>query len=96
MRLHLILLALIAASIINATATDHSQLAEDQFQRLVETSAERLAVAEHVALAKWDSGATVEDEAREAQVISDAVKLGEAPRPEVRRDLTVFQGPNRS
>jgi chorismate mutase len=79
MRLHLKLLLLITASIItNARATDHSQPAEDQLQRLIETSAERLAIGEQVALAKWDSGAPVEDEAREAQVIGDAVKLGEA------------------
>jgi chorismate mutase len=79
MRLHLTLLALIAASlIIDAQATDYPQLAEDQLQRLVETSAERLAIAEQVALAKWDSGGPVEDEAREAKVISDAVKAGEA------------------
>ena len=79
MRLHLKLLVLISAwIIINAEARDHSQLTEDQLQRLVETSAERLAVAEQVALAKWDSGAPVEDEAREAQVVSDAVKAGEA------------------
>jgi len=79
MRLHLKLLALITASItINAGATDRTQRGEDQLQRLVETSAERLAIAEQVALAKWDSGAPVEDEAREAKVISDAVKVGEA------------------
>jgi chorismate mutase len=78
MRLHLKLLALIAISTINAQATDHSQLAEDQLQRLIETSAERLAIAEQVALAKWDSGAAVEDEAREVQVVNDAVKVGEA------------------
>jgi chorismate mutase len=79
MRLNLNVLALITASIIvNAGATDHSQRAEDQLQRLVGTSAERLAIAEQVALAKWDSGAPVEDVARQAQVISDAVKLGDA------------------
>jgi chorismate mutase len=78
MRLHWILPALIAVSTINAAATDHSQLTEDPLQRLVETSAERLAIAEEVALAKWDSGAPVEDEAREAQVISGAVKAAEA------------------
>jgi chorismate mutase len=79
MRLHLMLLALITVSIItNAEARDHLQPAEDQLQRLVETSAERLAIAEQVALAKWDNGAPVEDEAREAKVISDAVKIGEA------------------
>jgi chorismate mutase len=56
----------------------HSQLIEDQLQRLVENSAERLAIAEQVALAKWDSGAPVEDKTREAQVISDAVQMGKA------------------
>jgi chorismate mutase len=47
-------------------------------QQLVETSAQRLAIAEQVALAKWDSGAPVEDAAREAQVIASATKVGEA------------------
>jgi chorismate mutase len=79
MQLHLKVLTLMTASItINAGATGHSRFAEDQLQRLVETSAERLAIAEQVALAKWDSEAPVEDQAREAQVISDAVKVGEA------------------
>ena len=62
MRVHLMLLALITVSIItDAEARDHLQLAEEQIQRLVETSAERLAIAEQVALAKWDNGAPVEE-----------------------------------
>ena len=47
-------------------------------QRLIETSERRLALAEQVALAKWDSHAPVEDPAREAQVVMFAVKQGEA------------------
>lgn len=50
----------------------------DQLQPLVETSAHRLAIARQVAFAKWDSGAAVEDSAREAHVIENAVKLGES------------------
>jgi len=49
-----------------------------QLQPLVETSAHRLMIAEQVALAKWDSGAPVEDAPREAQVIHSAVEAGEA------------------
>jgi chorismate mutase len=45
---------------------------------LVKTSARRLAIAEQVALSKWDSGAAVEDATREAQVIQGAVNAGEA------------------
>ena len=44
----------------------------------METSARRLAIAEQVALAKWDSGTPVEDAAREAQVIASATKAGES------------------
>jgi chorismate mutase len=42
----------------------------------VETSARRLLIAQQVALAKWDSGAAVEDLPREAQVITGAVRDG--------------------
>jgi chorismate mutase len=45
---------------------------------LVATSAQRLHTAESVALAKWDSGAAVEDGAREAKVIQSAVNDGNA------------------
>jgi chorismate mutase len=45
---------------------------------LVETSAQRLLIADKVALAKWDNGAAVEDAPREAQVIQTAVKDGNA------------------
>jgi chorismate mutase len=49
---------------------------DNQLRSLVETSAQRLLVAEKVALAKWDSGAPVEDAPREAQVIQTAVREG--------------------
>jgi chorismate mutase len=41
-------------------------------------SARRLAIAEQIALAKWDSGTPVEDASREAQVIASAIKAGES------------------
>jgi chorismate mutase len=44
----------------------------------VETSARRLAIAEQVAIAKWDSGAPVEDAGREAQVIVSVTKAAES------------------
>lgn len=47
-------------------------------QPLVEASAQRLTMAQKVALAKWDSVAAVEDIAREALVIQAAVKEGSA------------------
>jgi chorismate mutase len=55
----------------------HSQSAIDEFQPLIATSAHRLAIAEQVALSKWDSGAAVEDTQREEQVITNAVKTAE-------------------
>ena len=51
-----------------------AQNAVDKLQPLVEMSARRLAVAEQVALAKWDSHTSVEDPSREAQVIMRAVR----------------------
>jgi chorismate mutase len=50
----------------------------DHLQRLVEASAQRLVIAEQVALAKWDSGTPVEDTSREAQVIASAIREGES------------------
>ncbi len=48
------------------------QSATNHLQRLVEISAQRLVVAERVALAKWDSGTLVENASREAKVILSA------------------------
>jgi chorismate mutase len=55
-----------------------AQTAGDRLQALVDTSAHRLQIAQQVALAKWDSGAAVEDFPREEQVIAGATKLGVA------------------
>jgi chorismate mutase len=66
---------LIAFTIIGTSAA-RGQTAIDRLQSLVETSARRLLIAQQVALAKWDSGATVEDLPREAQVITGAVRDG--------------------
>jgi chorismate mutase len=49
----------------------------DRLEPLVETSAQRLLIAKQVALAKWDSGAPVEDTSREEQVIVAAIKAAE-------------------
>jgi chorismate mutase len=68
----------LAIVIIYAIGVARAQSAIDKFQPLVETSAGRLAIAEQVALAKWDSQAAVEDAPREAQVITGAVKYGES------------------
>jgi chorismate mutase len=56
----------------------YPQNAKDKLQTLVETSARRLAIAEQVALAKWDSDTPVEDAAREAQVLASATKAAES------------------
>jgi chorismate mutase len=67
-------LAMILAFAIIGTSAARGQSAIDQLQPLVETSARRLLIAEQVALAKWDSGAAVEDLPREALVIRAAVR----------------------
>jgi len=46
----------------------------ERLQPLVRASAERIDLAREVALAKWDSGAAVEDLVREQQVIQAVVK----------------------
>lgn len=50
----------------------------DKLQALVGTSARRLAIAEQVAVAKWDNGMSVEDATREDQVIVSAIKAGQS------------------
>jgi len=69
---------LIVALTIIAEATSYPQTGTDHLQRLVEASAQRLVIAEQVALAKWDSGTPVEDTSREAQVIASAIREGES------------------
>jgi len=67
----------LVAWIISAEGTAYPQSATDHLQRLVEMSAQRVVIAEEVALAKWDSGTPVEDAAREARLIATVVKAGE-------------------
>jgi chorismate mutase len=50
----------------------------DRFGSLVDASAHRIEIARQVALAKWDSHRSVEDQGREQEVISTAVMQGEA------------------
>jgi len=71
-------LAILVVFSISWINTAVAQSAEDQFQPIVEISAHRLLIAQQVALAKWDSGAAVEDPPREAQVIQGAVKSGDS------------------
>jgi chorismate mutase len=51
---------------------------DNPLRPLVEASAQRLQIAEKVALAKWYSGARVEDASREGEVIQKAVKDSES------------------
>jgi chorismate mutase len=78
MRLDKKKLAFFVAWTICLGSRAYAQSANDLLQSLVETSARRLAFAEQVALAKWDSGTPVEDAVREAQVIASATKAGES------------------
>jgi chorismate mutase len=71
-------LAISVALVFSCAGAACGQNAVDQLQPLVETSVRRIAIGEKVALAKWDSGAAVEDTAREAAVIAGAVKAGES------------------
>jgi chorismate mutase len=78
MHFHVMKLAAVAAFAIGQMGAAYAQNEVEQLQPLVETTAQRLMIAEQVALAKWDSGKPVEDEPREAQVILGAVKDGVA------------------
>jgi chorismate mutase len=75
MKRQLVILIIFAISGIGRA---RAQSAIERLQPLVETSARRLAIAEQVAFAKWDSHAAVEDAPREKQVIMAAVKYGES------------------
>jgi chorismate mutase len=60
------------------TSMARPQSAADRLQPLADISARRLAIAEQVALAKWDSASAVEDTVRETAVIARAVADGES------------------
>jgi len=76
MRFNLKKLALFGPCIIFAKGGAYPQNAISKLQSLVETSARRLAIAEQVALAKWDNGMPVQDASREDSVIVIATKAG--------------------
>jgi len=78
MRLNNKKLAFVVAWTICTEGRAYPQNTRDTLQPLVETSAQRLAIAEQVALAKWDSGTPVEDAAREAQVIASATQAAKS------------------
>ena len=78
MRLSTKKLALLAVWSICTEGRAYPQRAIDDLQPLVETSAQRLVIAEQVALAKWDSGTAVEDAPREAEVMTSAIRAGES------------------
>jgi chorismate mutase len=71
-------LAIRLAVALACTGVAYPQSNVDQLRLLVDASMRRIAIAQKVALAKWDSGAPVEDTAREADVIAGAVKDGES------------------
>jgi chorismate mutase len=78
MRLSKRKLAFVGAWAIIAEGSTCPQSGREALQRLVETSAQRLIIAEQVALAKWDMGIPVEDASREAQLIVHAVTAGQS------------------
>jgi chorismate mutase len=71
-------LAILITLAIGGIGPAFAQDAMNKLQPLVETSARRLFLAKQVALAKWDSQAPVEDTAREAEVVTAAIKDGES------------------
>lgn len=70
MRLLLAAPLLALASLTSTFA--HSQPSAAALDPLLQAVSERLAIADHVALSKWDSGQAVEDPPREVQVIDNA------------------------
>ena len=78
MRMNKQKMVFLAMLTVCAGRTAHPQSAANQLQQLVEISARRLAIAEQVALAKWDSGAPVEDAAREDHVIVSVTKAAQS------------------
>ncbi len=78
-KLNYALCVLVVGTVCQAQSATN-QNAIDQLQPLVEAVAQRLAIADQVALSKADSGAAVEDTARENVVIANAAKAAEAKR----------------
>lgn len=78
-------------SVVGSLGIAKAQTAVEQLQPLIETSAQRLSLAKEVALAKWDSGAKVEDIAREAHVIQGALKASESAGLDQQATETFFR-----
>lgn len=70
--------ALSSIVLLGASTALSGQHFDCSFNKLVEHSAQRIALAHQIALAKWDSGAAVEDFDREMQVIQHATTIGRA------------------
>jgi chorismate mutase len=64
----------LAISVPLSAQTSSAENPSERLHPLVRASAERIDLAREVALAKWDSGAAVEDLVREQQVIQAVVK----------------------
>lgn len=64
--------------VIGGVSTASAQSATVKLKMLVETSARRLTLARQIAFAKWDARSHVEDAAREADVMTAAVKAGQS------------------
>jgi chorismate mutase len=88
-------LAVAAGMAISAIDMAYAQTAMDRLRPLVATSARRLAIAERVALTKWDSRVEVEDAAREAQVVHSAVHYGASKGLDKRLIAKVFTAQSR-
>lgn len=65
-----------AAAFLLNSGVANAESSIDPLQLLVESSAQRVAIADQVALSKWDSAMSVEDPVREAAVIASAVAEG--------------------
>lgn len=63
----------LSAALLATTAEAASTRAPDDLTPLLNAIGERLAIADQVALSKWDSGKPVEDRQREREVIAAAV-----------------------
>ncbi|MDU8358654.1 chorismate mutase [Pseudomonas syringae group sp. J309-1] len=72
---HLLVLCATLAGLAACAVTPTTSPAPAALAPLMVTISERLAIADQVALTKWDSGKPIQDSPREAQVIAAAAKL---------------------
>jgi chorismate mutase len=71
----LLALCTVLTSLAACAGTPTASPAPAPLAPLMATISERLAIADQVALTKWDSGKPIQDSPREAQVIAAAAKL---------------------